>query len=96
MDIVPDEGLEGDHFIRKRLSGSEGVLKGSDNASVNVVTKTAGYLLDYGNGVSPGESPVSAPQKVQPPKWHRKMMNGVESEDMIGSKIPSEEDRREQ
>jgi hypothetical protein len=68
MDIVPDEGLEGDHFIRKRLSGSEGVLKGSDNASVKVLTKTGRVaeqvnLLEYGNGVSPGESPVSTPQK---------------------------------
>jgi hypothetical protein len=96
MDIVPNVGLEGDRVIHKRLSGSEG----SDSVSVNVLTKIGRVaeqvnLLEYGNGVISGESPISTPQKVTPPKQQKKVMNGGESEDVIGSVTSSEEDRRE-
>jgi hypothetical protein len=53
-------------------------------------------LLEFGKGAMSGDGLISTPQKVQAPKRQKKLVNGVEIDDMMGSATSSEEDRREQ
>jgi hypothetical protein len=100
MDIAPDD-VEGGRVIRKRLIGSEGTLKGSEGALINVPPNSGRVaekvnLLEFGKGVMTGDGLISTPQKVQAPKRQKKLVNGVEIDDMMGLATSSEEGRREQ
>jgi hypothetical protein len=100
MDIAPDD-VEGGRVIRKRLIGSEGILKGSEGALVNVPPNSGRVaeqvnLLEFGKGAMSDDGLISTPQKVQAPKRQKKLVNGVKIDDMMGSATSSEEDRREQ
>jgi hypothetical protein len=54
------------------------------------------HLLEYGTGGKEGETPMSTPQKVQAQKRQKKVVNGVEINETIGSATSRLEDRREQ
>jgi hypothetical protein len=100
MVVVPDE-MDEDRMNRKRMSGSEGILKGSDIPDSEALAKDGRVaqqvnLLENGSGGSNGGSSVTTPQKFQPPKRQRKVVNGVETEELIGSATSFEEDRRDQ
>jgi hypothetical protein len=100
MVIVPDE-MEEDRLNRKRMSGSEGLLKGSTSTVLEGLSKDGRVaqqvnLLENGSGENNGGSLVTTPQKVQQPKRQRKLVDEVEIEEMLGSAISFEEDRREQ
>jgi hypothetical protein len=53
-------------------------------------------LLEFGKGVMRGDGLIPKPQKVQAPKRQKKLVNGVETDNIMGSATSSEEDRREQ
>jgi hypothetical protein len=83
------------------LIGSEGFLKGSEGALINVLPNSGMVaekvnLLEFGNAVTSGDGLISTPQKVQAPKRQKKVVNGVEIDNIMGSATSSEEDRREQ
>jgi hypothetical protein len=93
--------MDEDRMNRKRMSGSEGILKGSDIPDSEALAKDGRVaqqvnLLENGSGGSNGGSSVTTPQKFQPPKRQRKVVNGVETEELIGSATSFEEDRRDQ
>jgi hypothetical protein len=54
------------------------------------------HLLEYGTGGKEGETSVSTAQKVQAQKRQKKVVNGVEIDETIGSATSVLEDRREQ
>jgi hypothetical protein len=100
MVIVPDE-MEEDRLNRKRMSGSEGLVKGSTNTALQGLAKDGRVaqqvnLLENGSVDNNGGSTVTTPQKVQQQKRQRKLVDGVEIEEMLGSATSFEEDRREQ
>jgi hypothetical protein len=100
MVIVPDE-MEEDRLNRKRMSGSEGLVKGSTNTALQGLAKDGRVaqqvnLLENGSVDNNGGSTVTTPQKVQQQKRQRKLVDGVENEEMLGSATSFEEDRREQ
>jgi hypothetical protein len=100
MVTVPEE-MDEDRLNRKRMSGSEGLLKGSNNTMLEGVTKDGRVaqqvnLLEYGGVENNGGSSATTPQKVQKPKRQRKVVDGVDTEELLGSATSFEEDRRAQ
>jgi hypothetical protein len=54
------------------------------------------HLLENGTAIENGEKSDTTPQKVQPPKRQRKVFNGEETEEFLGSATSALEDRRDQ
>jgi hypothetical protein len=92
-DIPPGLGT------RKRLIRADGTVNmpgsGLPNTSEGRVQQQV-HLLEYATGGKEGETPVSTPQKVQAQKRQKKVVNGVEINETIGSATSGQEDRREQ
>jgi hypothetical protein len=100
MDWGAENPFSAGAGARKRLIGVDGSvnLRARDNSLNSYLGKVAiqVQLLENGNAIENGEKSDTTPQKVQPPKRQRKVFNGEETEEFLGSATSALEDRRDQ
>jgi hypothetical protein len=101
MDWGTENPLSAGFGTRKRLMGVDGTVNtrgsglNSQNTNPGKVALQV-HLLENGTAIENGEKSDTTPQKVQPPKRQRKVVNGEVTEETIGFSTSTLEDHRDQ